>query len=144
MSHWEVFNRAFAQAIKRVKLNKEITDINYHKDKVLVKTKDNEYFQADFIIITSCLKILQKEMVKFHPQLPPWKQKAINEIGIEPMGKLFLKFSEPVLPPNIAILYFDYHGVIGWVGSDERSKGKEYVLIFLIAEKVCTLVDSNE
>lgn len=69
--------------------------------------------------------------------------KAINEIGIEPCGKLFLKFEKAVLDPEIAVFYFDYHSIFGWVGSDERTQKGEYVLIFLISGATCEIVEKD-
>jgi hypothetical protein len=55
-----------------------------------------------------------------------------------------LKFSEPVLDSDIAIFYFDYHSIFGWVGSDGRSKKGEYTLIFLIAAQACEIVEKDQ
>lgn len=43
----------------RILLNKPISEINYETDKVILKAKDNEIFNADKVLITTSLKILQ-------------------------------------------------------------------------------------
>lgn len=83
-------------------------------------------------------------MIRFTPQLPSWKQQAINEIGIEPAGKLYLKFSEPIFNPDVIILYINFHGIFAWVGSDERSKGLDYILTFLVPDKIGARIDENK
>lgn len=59
--------------------------------------------------------------MKFVPDLPAWKYKAIDEIGIEPMAKLALKFSEPIFSPEVVIIFFDYHATFAWVSSNGRT-----------------------
>lgn len=39
-------------------------------------------------------------MIKFNPPLNDEKIKAINDIGIEDVGKLFIRFKKPIFPNN--------------------------------------------
>ena len=39
-------------------------------------------------------------MIKFIPSLTDQKIKAINDIGIEDVGKLFIRFNKTIFPNN--------------------------------------------
>lgn len=95
----ELFDR-WARDLK-IALNHAIARIDWRSpDYVEVTTTDGLRFQADRVVITLPLAILQREIVEFLPALPDWKQQAINGLGSSSIIKLILKFDRPFWPAD--------------------------------------------
>lgn len=77
--------------------NKVVKAIDYTGDKILVETA-TERFEADKIIITVPVKMLQKKSIVFTPQLPKNKLEAIESISVWDGLKVFIEFSETFYP----------------------------------------------
>lgn len=92
-----VFPKGYKQVIDILKQDLRILTsipvkrISY-SDKVQVITENEEVFEADRVIVTVPLAILQKELIKFEPELPSYKKKAINQTGCGMMDKLVVLF----------------------------------------------------
>ena len=145
MSHQDVLKKVYQNAIQCVKYNKEVYRVNYggYDDRISLECKDGSEYKADYVIVTVSIAILQKNLLRFSPELPPQKVEAINSIGIEPAGKLFLKFKQPIFHPDMKIIYPHFGNIFGWLSSDERSKS-DYIFIFLIAGDLCSELDKNK
>lgn len=81
----------------RITYNAVVQSINYSNDSITVKTQDQEY-QADKVLLTVPLKMLQKGAIEFSPQLPNNKQNAIDEATVWDGFKAFIQFSEKFYP----------------------------------------------
>ncbi len=81
-------------------------------------------------------------MIAFSPALPKEKKKAIDSLGIDPAGKLFLKFSRHIFESDVVLIYIDFYSIFGWLTSDERSKD-EIVWAFLACDTACKKIDDN-
>ncbi|MEM8908686.1 MAG: NAD(P)/FAD-dependent oxidoreductase [Bacteroidota bacterium] len=84
--------------------NCPVTAIDYSGQKVMVKTTGNELYEADKILLTVPLKILQNHSIQFFPAFPPEKAAALNEVEMPDGLKVFIEFSEKFYPD---ILMFD-------------------------------------
>jgi monoamine oxidase len=82
-----------------IKLSSPVTQIEWAGDLAIVKTA-TEQFTTDRVIITLPLALLQRNTVTFIPELPNWKQKAIQGLGLTHIIKLILKFDRPFWPEN--------------------------------------------
>ena len=89
-------------------LNKKVTEIeNWNGDdsEVLVHTKDGSIYNADFIILTLSVGVLQSEKVLFNPPLPKWKVNAIHKFGFAQYLISYLKFDRTFWDNTQTILY---------------------------------------
>ncbi|OWR48569.1 peroxisomal N1-acetyl-spermine/spermidine oxidase, partial [Danaus plexippus plexippus] len=88
-----------------VKLNTEVTLIKWPKDStgdVEVKCVDGSEYKADNVIVTVSVGVLKdRKTLRFQPELPPEKIKAINVIPIGVMNKIILKFEKLDLPRGV-------------------------------------------
>ncbi len=82
--------------------NTPISDIDYSKDQIEVKSTNGSIFTANKIIITVPLKILQSGSIHFMPTLPSNKQNAINSITVWSGFKAFFKFSTKFYPAYLS------------------------------------------
>lgn len=90
-----------------VRLGHRVQAIDYSGDGVEVKT-DQGSFNADQVVVTLPLGVLQKGSVTFAPALPPAKQTAITGLGMGLLDKLYLRFpaSDIFWPTEPEILNF--------------------------------------
>ena len=78
--------------------NTPIVEIDYSSDKVRLKSDDNQVFEADKVLVTIPIKVLQDDIVTFVPALPPDKTAAINSIFVGDGLKVFIEFAERFYP----------------------------------------------
>ena len=86
----------------KIVLNKPVTEVHYQGEKVLLKTQDNESFEADKLLITVPIKILQNQQILFQPALPAKTTKAIQKIFMGDGIKIFVEFKERFYPDMLA------------------------------------------
>lgn len=80
----------------KILLNKKVDHVNWETDKIIIRTLDRTVYQADHLIITIPLGVLQAHhKLLFTPMLPEKKVKAIENIQFGTLGKVFLEFEEP-------------------------------------------------
>ncbi len=82
----------------KIVYNKPIVEIDYSGEQVVLKTADNETFEADKVLVTTPIKILQSQLIDFQPMLPASKTKAINRIYMGDGIKIFVEFKERFYP----------------------------------------------
>ncbi|KAI9933929.1 hypothetical protein ASPWEDRAFT_106112 [Aspergillus wentii DTO 134E9] len=110
--------RGYAQIIKgeastfleendnRLRLNTQITDVEYNDNGVTIHNSDGSCVSAAYAICTFSLGVLQSEAVKFQPELPHWKQTAIEKFNMGTYTKIFMQFDETFWPTDTE--YFLY------------------------------------
>ncbi|MEO1260974.1 MAG: NAD(P)/FAD-dependent oxidoreductase [Bacteroidota bacterium] len=86
----------------KIVYNSPVSDIDYSGEKVIVKTTNNEIYDADKILVTVPLKILQNNMINFNPGLPAEKTEALTQVEMPDGLKVFIEFSERFYPDVIA------------------------------------------
>lgn len=74
-----------------ISYNAAVTAIDYSSDKIKISDNRANTYQADKVIITVPLKILQEGSINFTPSLPSSKIKAINSLEVMPGFKCFMK-----------------------------------------------------
>lgn len=96
-----------------IRLNTPITAIDWSAETVRVIT-GSETFEADQVVITIPLGVLQADTITFTPNLPADKQNAIRNTRMGPGLKMIYRFSEPILPPDIMALFSDSLPPMWW------------------------------
>jgi monoamine oxidase len=76
-----------------VKLNHVVREIRNHVDKTEVVT-DQQVFEADFVIVTVPISILQNQHIQFTPALPDWKIRSFSKMQMGTFNKIVMEFSE--------------------------------------------------
>lgn len=98
----------------RLHLNTQITNISYSNDGVVISNRDGSCVEAAYAICTFSLGVLQSDVVTFQPELPDWKQTAIEMFTMGTYTKIFLQFNETFWPTDTQyFLYADPH-TRGW------------------------------
>ena len=82
---------------EKIRFNQIVTEIDYSKEKVAVRTADETYL-AEKVIITVPVKLLQQKVIRFTPDLPEDKRDAIQEVTVWGGCKAFIAFSEQFYP----------------------------------------------
>jgi monoamine oxidase len=88
----------------RIELLQAVREVQVLKDRVEVIT-DSATFAAERALVTIPLDLLQRETVRFTPELPKWKLKAIHDLAMGPVVKVALLFDEPQWPRDLAFLH---------------------------------------
>lgn len=96
---WFTFFRDFVEPsiTDKISYNKVVQSIDYSGDKIIVETASEQY-EADKVIFTAPVKILQVGDITFTPELPNRKQNAIDDVVIWDGFKAFIEFSEKFYP----------------------------------------------
>ncbi|CDW84613.1 amine oxidase [Stylonychia lemnae] len=77
-----------------IMFNQQVTEINYERDQVVVKTKEGIEYFAQKVIVCVPLSILKAKDIQFKPVLPEEKQNSIQSMGVAQMDKLILEFDK--------------------------------------------------
>lgn len=81
-----------------IALQHAVKSIDYSTDKVRITTSNNEEFEADRVLVTVPLKILQNGSIQFNPGLPQSKMDAMDQIDMPAGLKVFIEFKERFYP----------------------------------------------
>ena len=74
-------------------LNQKVCEIEYsEKESVQVTLSDGSTLNANLVISTVSLGVLQNGNIRFSPELPPWKVQALQQIKMAAFVKIFCKF----------------------------------------------------
>lgn len=76
----------------RLLLNTIVTEVKWGKFGVRIHNADGSCIDADYAICTFSLGVLQSDEVKFTPDLPRWKQIAIETFQMGIYTKIFFQF----------------------------------------------------
>lgn len=90
----------------RLRLNTQVTDIEYSDNGVTVYNADGSCVNAAYALCTFSVGVLQNEVINFSPELPDWKQTSINKFEMGTYTKIFLQFDETFWPEDTE--YFLY------------------------------------
>ncbi|MEM8762635.1 MAG: FAD-dependent oxidoreductase [Bacteroidota bacterium] len=84
----------------KISYNEIVESIDYSGESILVNTSSGE-FQADKVIVSIPVKLLQNRAISFTPQLPDEKLDAINKVTVWDGFKAFIEFSQKFYPTAI-------------------------------------------
>ncbi|KAL1188935.1 Polyamine oxidase 1 [Cardamine amara subsp. amara] len=92
----------------RLKLNKVVREIQQSKNGVVVKTEDGSVYEANYVIVSASIGVLQSNLLSFQPPLPRWKTEAIQKCDVMVYTKIFLKFAHCFWPCGPGQEFFIY------------------------------------
>lgn len=87
----------------KIVYNTPINAVDYSGDKVVVRTANNEIYEADKIIMTVSTSVLKSGMIDFTPSLPSSKTEALDRAYMPDGIKVFIEFSEKFYPDLTSI-----------------------------------------
>ncbi|GMJ01233.1 polyamine oxidase 1 [Hibiscus trionum] len=76
----------------RLKLNKVVRELQHSRNGITVKTEDGCVYEANYVILSASIGVLQSDLICFRPPLPRWKTEAIEKCDVMVYTKIFLKF----------------------------------------------------
>lgn len=88
-----ILETKFAAILPKIKKNTQVKKIDYTGDKIILTDQINENYQADRVIITVPITVLQGDDIQFSPALPSTKVDAYSNIGMGGGLKAIFKFS---------------------------------------------------
>lgn len=117
-----------------IEYNQAVREIHWDGPEVRITTEDSE-FAADKVLITLPLGVLKSGAVKFIPELPDDKLRAISSLGMGLLNKCFLRFNRAFWPDGVD--WFGYvpasHGEwTTWVNY-QRVSGRPVIQAFSAA-----------
>ncbi len=83
-----------------IKLGQVVREVQWGESPARVMTQDSEY-EADHVVVTLPLGVLQAGKVTFTPGLPQSKREAIAKLGMGVLNKCYLRFKEPFWPKDV-------------------------------------------
>ncbi len=85
-----------------IKLEQVVQAVYWDESPIRVVT-DRAVFTADQVLVTLPLGVLQSGRVRFEPELPSAKQRAISTLGMGLLNKCYLRFAEAFWPTDVDI-----------------------------------------
>lgn len=129
-------------------LNKPVVEINYAADKVIAKTADNQTYEADKILVTVPIKMLQNEHIAFQPELPQAKREAIGKVFMGDGIKIFIEFDEKFYPDILAygniFKALTEENKFVYDAAFKKDSNKNILGLFAINEKAAVYTKLNE
>ncbi|CAM0901750.1 unnamed protein product [Alopecurus aequalis] len=90
----------------RLTLNTVVREITYSPRGVTVRTEDDTVYQADYVVVSASLGVLQTDLIQFKPHLPSWKIMSIYQFNMAVYTKIFLKFPKRFWPEGPGTEFF--------------------------------------
>ncbi|KAF7824581.1 polyamine oxidase 1-like [Senna tora] len=92
----------------RLQLNKVVRELHHSNSGVTVVTEDGCIYEADYLILSVSIGVLQSDLIAFNPPLPRWKSEAIEKLDLIVYTKIFLKFPYKFWPSGPEKEFFIY------------------------------------
>ncbi|KAJ4766859.1 Polyamine oxidase [Rhynchospora pubera] len=123
----------------RLKLNKVVREIRYSARGVTVVTEDGSVYNADYVMVSASIGVLQTKLIKFTPDLPKWKILAMYQFDMAVYTKIFVKFPTKFWPEGNGTQFFLYanerRGYYGIWQSFEREYPGSNVLLVTVTDE---------
>lgn len=100
----------------KIRYNQPVSQIDYSGERISVTTNNRTAYEADKVLVTVPVKILQSNMIEFIPALPSEKTANIQKISMDAGLKVFIEFSERFYPD---MLFFE--GLISAFTQENKS-----------------------
>lgn len=109
-----------------IRMATPVTRIDYNYEdpeapserRVCVETANGDRLVAHAVVVTVPLGVLQKRVITFQPELPPWKQRAIDGLGFGLLNKVVLEFPE---------VFWGKDDMFAYVQPNDHRRGKFYM-----------------
>jgi monoamine oxidase len=104
VSGYDTLARHLARGLE-IRTGVAVDAINSQGPRVHIETR-NGTLQADRVVVTVPLGVLQAGRIKFVPELPADKQAAIQRVGMGLINKIALRFERPFWPREAPVLTY--------------------------------------
>jgi len=89
----------------RVGVRLHMEEVSYDDEtRQLQRSHQHSTLEAEFVLATASLGVLQSDLIKFDPPLPAWKHRAIMSLGMGCENKVVLQFPSCFWPPHFHYL----------------------------------------
>lgn len=88
-----------------IQLQQAVNAIDYSSEIIVVQTNSNQKYTCNQVILTVPLPVLQRDIIKFTPNLPEEKQEAIKGLKMDNGLKVILKFKQQFWAKGMGSLY---------------------------------------
>ncbi|KAK3585129.1 hypothetical protein CHS0354_034260 [Potamilus streckersoni] len=131
---------------QRLRLNEVVTDIEQKDKRIVVRTKDNVTYSADYVIVTFSIGVLQHDDVHFSPSLPVWKREAINQFQQALLMHIYLQFAEKFWDDHEFLLYASEkrNNFNVWQNIDKTIPGSKILQVSVVGDEVRRLERLND
>jgi monoamine oxidase len=127
---YDFVDENIAKTVKHnIEFNSPVNGIDYSGNNVIVKTINGKTYEADRVVVTVSVGVLQSNMILFIPEMKEEKKQAINSIIFHPGFKVAMKFSEKFYPDAITCKVDD--GEKGFYDMAFKKDAQSNVLGFL-------------
>ena len=103
-SWFDVFDELVTPSLReRIHFESPVEEIHYGGDKVVVTTGTGTIYEADKVLVTVPVALLQQGAIRFEPPLPAQQMSAINDEEMPGGLKVFIEFSEKFYPDLVSV-----------------------------------------
>ncbi len=140
--------RYFAPAaMSRIHFDQPVTQIDTSGPGVVVTTSNGTIFEADRVLVTVPIAVLQNDMITFNPPLTPEQTNALDRVHVPPGIKVFSRFEKSFYPDLLM-----NGGVLDDTSSDKlyydaafRKDSPDNVLgLFWVSEEARALTEKDD
>lgn len=126
-------------------LNDPIQSVSWSKAKgVKVSSLDGENYEAEALVISVPLGVLQTGGIQFNPALPRRKQTALSGLRMGPVIKLVYKFKEAFTEKNIMAIYSSQNPPMWWSPSFGHNSKEQVWTAFVSGDWAMDLLVKGE
>lgn len=106
-------------------LNTPVEEVDYTKAGVSIRIKGGKIYKGRDALVTVSTGVLNKELIKFNPELPAWKKEAYHDLPMGHFQKVIIPLKADVFgsEKNNSWILFE-----GLISNKERNLGKKYNL----------------
>jgi monoamine oxidase len=126
-----------------IRLNTIVERIDWSGEQVRVQTNQG-LFEADQVVITLPIGVLQSDKISFNPPLPAEKQDAITNIRMGPVIKLVYEFEQPITSDGIMAVFSSGNPPMWWSPSAGQDTDKTVWTAFVSGDGARNLLALGE
>lgn len=116
----------------RIRFGAAVARIEWGGPQAVVRLAGGDDLHADAVIFTGSVAVLRDASPEFSPALPPDKQEAINNIGMDGGMKIVLRFDRRFWPEDMYFLHSDTFWPQFWTPGKGRG-GKAQILTAFVS-----------
>ncbi len=127
--------------LDRITTSRPVVQIDSTGDRIELTDAAGGIVEADRVLITVPLKVLQTGGITFLPTLPRTKAKAVDSISMPPGLKVFLEFSERFYPDITLVGPLTAQDKIYYDAAFRKDSDRHVLALFHVAEQASALTD---
>jgi len=112
--------------------------------KPIIETLDGEIFEANAVVITIPLGVLQSGSISFEPDLSSSKKQALLGIRMGPVIKLIYNFANPIVDEKIMAIYSSQNPPMWWSPSFGHQTNQNIWTAFVSGDWAMDLLAKGE